>query len=530
MQMIAKITQCLMMVFIVFYTASAQCEGIKIYQKNLHLSEIHKKELAEDIARYHKADNLWDVLREEFTLPHYEDNPAVRERIEWFMHNQEYILRSATRAAPYLYYIWQEVQKRHLPAEIVLLPILESGYNPFSRSNVGAAGIWQLMPDTATDRGIRQDWWYDGRRDIIASTRGALDYLLYLQSFFDGKWLLAIAAYNTGEGNVLSAIKRNIRNGRDTSFWSLPVAQQTRDYVPSLLALATIISHPEEYPLYFPPVRNAPYLAQIDVGSQINLKFAAGIAGLSYRKLMELNPGFNGPSTSSKGPYKLILPLENVQQFSENLSRSPLNKDGSWLKYKIKTGDTLFVLAKKFDTDVATLKKVNRLKNNILRPGAIVFVPLITESPLEQIKLLAQDKTEGRAKAVSSVQDIDRKLRYTLEGGDTIYVVRANDTLQSIANKFHIKKSTLQAINNVNDKTISLGKQLIIPTHKQDNDNSVNNSNSRDKIYIVKHGDTIEKIARKFKTSPAALRLVNLVDNDSLAEGEKLVVPTRFHS
>src|SRR5579862_1406636 len=218
--------------------ASPSLEGIQVYQKNLHLFPEHKQKLADDITRYRNADNLWDVLRESFTLPHYEDNPAVQEKIEWYMNNQDFLLRSASRSAPYLYYIFQQVKKRHLPAELVLLPIVESGYNPFNVSNVGAAGIWQLMPDTATGLGVKQDWWYDGRRDVIASTRAALNYLAYLQSFFEGNWLYAIAAYNTGEGNVLSAIKRNIREGMDTDFWSLPLAQETKDYVPSLLALA----------------------------------------------------------------------------------------------------------------------------------------------------------------------------------------------------------------------------------------------------------------------------------------------------
>ena len=264
--------------------AASNSEGIQEYQKNLHLSPIHKQKLADDITRYRNADNLWDVLRDEFALPHYEKNYAVQAKIEWFMNNQDYLLRSASRAAPYLYYISQQVRKRHLPAELVLLPIIESGYNPFSVSNMGASGIWQLMPDTASGYGVKRDWWYDGRRDVIASTRAALNYLSYLQSFFEGNWLLAIAAYNTGEGNVLAAIKRNIRDGRDTDFWSLPVAQQTRDYVPSLLALAVIISHPEKYPVYFPPIQSAPYLAQVEVGTQINLKHAATLAGTQQPK------------------------------------------------------------------------------------------------------------------------------------------------------------------------------------------------------------------------------------------------------
>src|SRR3990167_10606143 len=327
--------------------ASPSAEGIQTFQKPILTSE-RKQKLADDITRYRQADNLWDVLREEFALPHYEDNPAVQERIEWFMNNQDYLLRSASRAAPYLYYILQQVKKRHLPAELVLLPIIESGYNPFSLSNVGASGIWQLMPDTATSLGVRQDWWYDGKRDVITSTRAALNHLSYLQSFFEGNWLYTLAAYNTGEGNLLSAIKRNIRNGNDTDFWSLPLSQETRNYVPSLLALATIISYPDRYPIYFPPVRNAPYLAEADRGAQISLKYAASLAGISYKKMIEFNPFFNQPTTSSRRPAKFIFPIENVEQFSENLARSPFNRQINWTYYKVKSGDTLLSVAKKF--------------------------------------------------------------------------------------------------------------------------------------------------------------------------------------
>ena len=155
--------------------AGSSPEGIQVYQPNLHLSPEHKQSLADDVDRYRNADNLWDVLRDEFSMNHYESNPQVQAKIEWFMNNQDFLLRSATRAAPYLYYILQQVRKRHLPAELVLLPIIESGYNPFATSNVGATGIWQLMSGTASGLGIQKDWWYDGRRDVIASTRAALN-------------------------------------------------------------------------------------------------------------------------------------------------------------------------------------------------------------------------------------------------------------------------------------------------------------------------------------------------------------------
>ena len=444
--------------------ASSNLEGIQIYKKNIPLSAEHKRKLADAISRYHQADNLWDVLREEFTLAHYEDNPAVQDKIDWYMRNQDYLLRSANRAAPYLYYILQQVKKRHLPAELVLIPIVESGYNPFSLSIVGAAGIWQLMPATAADLGVRQDWAYDGRRDIIASTRAALNHFAYLENVYEGNWLLAFAAYDTGEGNLHAAMVKNIHYGRDTDFWSLPVATETKNYVPSLLALAVIISHPEQYPIYFPPVKNAPYLAQVDAGTPLNLKYAANLAGLSYKYLLQLNPGYSHPSIPNKGPNKLVLPIENVEQFTENLVRSSLN-------------------------------------------------------PQYESLIGAKNKSNTNVTHQSS-------RKYVLQPGDTIYMVREKDTFESIAKHFHMNVVALRFTNIDSSENLAPGKQIIIPTHNPPDIATV--IRPGDTMYMVRRGDTIEDIAYKFHTSPSVIRLANLLGDNSLHEGERLVVPTHL--
>lgn len=528
-------------------------EGIQVYQKNVHLSPEHKQKLADDITRYRNADNLWDVLREEFSLPHYEESYAVQAKIEWYMNNQDYLLRSASRAAPYLYYISQQVKKLHLPAELVLLPIVESGYNPFSVSNMGASGIWQLMPDTATGLGVKRDWWYDGRRDVIASTRAALTYLAYLQSFFEGNWLLAIAAYNTGEGNVLAAIKRNIRDGRDTDFWSLPVAQETRDYVPSILALAIIISRPDKYPVYLPPIRSAPYLAQVDIGTQINLKYAATLAGISNKKLLQLNPGFKGPTTSMRGPYKLVLPIENVEQFTENLARSTLNRQVKWVHYKVKSGDTLLSISRKFSTTTNDIRKMNHLRQSAVHTGTNLLIPHTGPLPYDDTDedafpaLLADNETPKRepvkiaTKIKRNASFVSRLIfaksssgQYMLQPGDTIYMVRTKDTLETIAHRFNISSKAVRLANKLSSHTVKPGKQLIIPTHiktitqKTRSVPPTKKIQSGDTIYMVRRGDTIEKIARKFQTTASLVRITNLIDNGSLSEGQTILIPTHI--
>lgn len=512
-------------------------DGLNVYKNTPSLSEEHKQKIAEDLSRFQQADNIWDVLRDEFSLPHYENNPLVQEKIEWFMNNQDFLLRSVNRAAPYLYYIMEQVKKRHLPAELALLPIVESGYNPFATSNVGAAGIWQLMPGTATGLGIQQDRFYDGRRDVIASTHAALNYLAYLQSFFDGNWLLAIAAYNTGEGNVLAAIRRNINDGRDTDFWSLPVAQQTKNYVPSILALAVIISKPRQYPIYFPPIRNAPYLAKFDVQKKINLKQAAALAGISYDRLLQLNPGYSKPST--KGGYKIVLPIENVEQFSENLMYSPYHETTSlgFKHYRMKAGDTLASVAKKFKISVDEIRKLNHITKSVPKRGTNLLIPESEE------KNIASKEDNDNEVTAPIERRLSKKLMeaesrpsstYRLQPGDTIYMVRNTDNLDSISKRFHINPETIKSANRLKSKILVPGKNLVIPTHptqdaaepsQQEIAPAKPKPKSRELVYYVKRGDTIARIAKRFKTSPAALRLANLIDDKALIEGEKLTIP-----
>lgn len=511
-------------------------EGIQIYQKNIHLSPERKEKLAADIDRYNNADNLWDALRQEFTLPHYEDNPRVQAQIEWFMNNQDFLYRSAMRASPYLYYILQQVRKRHLPAEVALLPVFESSFNPFAYSPAGAAGIWQMMPGTASGYGVKQNWWYDGRRDVLASTNAALNYLAYLGEFFDGNWLYAIAAYNTGEGNVVSAIKRNASIGNSTDFWSLPVAQETQDYIPKLLALATIVSHPDIYPVQLPYVRNAPYLAQIDIGTQIDLQHAADLAGLSFKDLKHLNPGYNRIATDPIGPSKLVLPIEAVEQFSENLEKFPTYQQTNWAHYKIKSSENLRMVAKKFNTTPAELQKINPelASNHHLKRGTNILIPKsgtsISKTILDSapIQYVSSDSDSYHLKhKIHQAVSHTHPDQYTLQPGDTLYMVRDGDDIEHVAKRFHTSASTLLEANNLGPGTALIpGEQLIIPTHTENDDSKKFLLNPGDTLYMVRKGDTIEKIAKKYHTTASALRLANLLASNNVKEGDQIIVPT----
>jgi membrane-bound lytic murein transglycosylase D len=453
-------------------------DGIQLFHKTQALSNERKQLLEADIEHYKNAENLWDVLRENFVLPHYEHVPQVREKIAWFMRNQEFLLRSTERAAPYLYFIYEQIKKRKLPPELVLLPIIESEYNPFASSSVGAAGLWQMMPATASGYGIKQDWWYDGRRDIIASTNAALNHLAYLNNFFDGNWLLALAAYDTGEGNLLAAIKRNIRAGKRTDFWSLSVARETQDYVPRLLALVAIISHPSQYPIIFPAVRNAPYLAQIDLNSQVNLKEAAKFAGLSFKRLTELNPGHSRIATAPNVPTQLILPIENIERFIKN---SKQNKSDSlrWVQYRVKTGDTIDSIAKKYQTSATSVRKLNQLAaRDKLKPGVSLLIP----------HYLIPLKAINAGKSLLAKNNNNQPIRYNLKPGDTIYMVRLNDSMNAIAKRYHISQQAIREANNLPSDTIQPGIKLVLPTHPHAVPTPVNQAKhffTGDKIYVA---------------------------------------------
>ncbi len=330
--------------------------------------------------------NLWDEIGSGLTIESQENRPEVQAQIRWFINHPAYLARTTERARPYMYIVYQEVQSRHLPTELVLLPINESAYYPFSYSSTGATGIWQLMPGTASDFGLKRNAWYDGRRDIFDSTNAALDYLTYLAHYFNGDWLLAIAAYDTGEGNVERAIARNARAGLPTDFWSLHLAAETRAYVPRLMALAAIIAHPERYPVALPPIDAKPVVAPVHINGQIKLTDAARFAGISVNQLKLLNPGLSHTITDPSGDSKLLLPINSIDSFKENLSGGTPSSAGtaptspeSFSRYRVQYGDTIESIANRFNINADDLRAANSLLGHHVPPGKVLLIPNVVE-------------------------------------------------------------------------------------------------------------------------------------------------------
>ena len=321
--------------------------------------------------------DLWGKLGQGLKIPDAEKRPEVQEQIRWFIAHPSYLERTTERARPYLYTVYEEVKSRNLPTELVLLPINESAYYPFSYSSTGATGIWQLMPGTANDWGLKHNFWYDGRRDIFDSTNAALDYLTYLSNYFNGDWLLALAAYDTGEGNVQKAIARNLRDGLPTDFWSLRLSAETRSYVPRLLALATIIAHPDRYPVSLPTVDARAVVESVEVNHQIKLSDAAKLAGISVNQLKVLNPGLSSTATDPDST-KLLLPVDSIENFKANVSSlapAAVESAQNYSHYRVQPGDTLESIASHFNITVDALKQINNLLTAHVAPGTALLIP-----------------------------------------------------------------------------------------------------------------------------------------------------------
>ncbi len=280
-----------------------------------------------------RANNIWAHIQKGIstTSPL---KPAVATQVATYHKSKHLLQRSIERGGPYLYHIVTELEKRQLPLAFALLPLVESAYDPKALSRAGAAGLWQLMPTTARSYGVTQNGFYDGRRDLLASTEAALDYLNYLGELFHHDWLLVLAAYNAGEGTVQRAIARNKQAGLSTDFWSLRLPRETQLYVPKLLALVTLVSQADRYGLKLPRTPKTPLIEYIELEHQVDLVMAARLAEISLDELYKLNPGYKQQKTSPNGPHRIFLPSDQVDVFQENLSHLPPVVKANWVHQK----------------------------------------------------------------------------------------------------------------------------------------------------------------------------------------------------
>lgn len=385
--------------------ALAGCQTQTVQKQPLKASSLvkptHKK--VSDASQPEESD-LWQLTRQHLQLPLDYQHPRLESQLNWYLRHPSHMPRVTERAQPYYHHILHEVLKRDMPAEIALLPIVESAYDPFAYSHGSAAGPWQFIPGTARHFGLRSSWWYDGRRDILASTDAALTYLEQLHRRFDGDWLLALAAYNAGGGTVSRAMRRNREQGKPTDFWSLDLPGETKAYVPKLLAVARMVRDAETMGITLTPINNTPHFEVVETGGQIDLAQAASMAGLDLDTLYQLNPGFNRWATDPEGPHLLLVPTDNAARLRTALQALPPEKRVNWHRYTVRPGDTLSTIAQRFNSSVSVIRKGNKLDSHLIRAGQALLVPKPSASAdsyslsIEQRIQAERQQLEKRAK------------------------------------------------------------------------------------------------------------------------------------
>jgi membrane-bound lytic murein transglycosylase D len=460
----------------------------------------------------------WDLLaklRFGFALD-YEDNRRTAAERDWFVRHPDYLVRVFTRAQRYLPYITAEIERRGLPLELALLPIVESAYDPFAYSHGRAAGLWQMIPGTARRFGVKQNWWYDGRRDVVDSTRAALDYLEYLYKLNDGDWLNAIASYNSGEGNVLRSVKRNRKAGKPEDFWNLKLPRETSMYVPKLLALVDIVRSPERYNLTLPAVVDEPQFVVTDIGSQLDLALAAELAGVDVDTVYTYNPGYNRWSTDPAGPHRLVLPVDVVEDFETALTEVPEKERVRWLRHKVKNGEAISQIAVKYNTTVSEIRAANNLRGNTIRAGHYLLIP-VASKPLSAYSKSADArlaKTQNRKRAGNKVE----------------HVVRNGESFWTISRKYGITHRQLASWNGMAPgDTLPVGRKLVIWTNQdtgpRTSPTAALGNTTRKLRYTVRQGDSLYLIANRFRVSINDIARWNNLDKSKiLRPGQKLTM------
>lgn len=469
--------------------------------------------------------NLWDRLLQSFKLDLEIENPRITAQLNWYKRHPRYLERVFTRAERYMFHVVEQVEARNLPGELALLPIVESAYDPFAYSHGRASGMWQFIPSTARYFGIENDWWFDGRRDVLDSTDAALTYLDRLARRFDGDWMHALAAYNSGGGTVNRAIRINRNAGKPTHFWGLRLPDETKAYVPKLIALAKLIKNADEYGIKLRHIPNEPYFAAVDTEAQIDLAQAAKMADISINELYLLNPGFSQWATSPNGPHRLLVPVENAEIFKTNLERVPPQKRIAWQRYKVASGDSLISIAKRFRTTPELIRDANQMRGNSIRAGSKLLIPI--------------PKASASHYALSSSQRLKRKQGYDRSntGGNKIeHYVQPGDSFWDLSRKHKVGVRELARWNGMapNDPLLP-GKKLVIWSKAE----RTATSNQKDRKiirrvgYRVRQGDSLARIAGKFNVSVKQIVSWNKIDKQKyLQPGQSLTLyvdVTRSH-
>ena len=455
-------------------------------------------------------DNVWAELVSNFDLPSCDSHKESQVWTRWYADHGAYMARVMKRAQPWIYYIAQELKARDMPGELALLPIVESAYDPFAYSSGMALGTWQFIASTGKQYGLRQDWWYDGRRDVWSSTQAALDYLEHLNKKFDGDWLLALAGYNSGENRVARQVKKNLKKGKPADFWNIRLPKETKGYVPKLLGLTCLYKNPEKYGFDFPIAANQPVITAVDMESQTDLVLISQFSEVSIDVLFSLNPGFSRWATSPKGPWRIVLPLEGAQKLQQHMETHPESTLMKWDQVLVESGDTLSGLAARHHVPVSVLRTTNNLGSDTIRVGQKLRLPRDEQMLVDPLYVAAANELQ--------------KLQSGLIASERItYKVRSGDSLSVIARRYKVSVRELQSWNNISDPSkVRAGTTLTLfqsPAPK------AAKAKSGTIKHTVRRGDSLWSIARRYDVRVKDLmRWNDLSKNAVIQPGQSIKV------
>jgi membrane-bound lytic murein transglycosylase D len=406
-----------------------------------------------------------------------------------------------------------------MPLELALLPVVESAFEPYAQSWVRANGLWQFMPGTGERFGLKQDWWYDGRRDVIASTRAALDYLQYMHDEFFDDWLLAIAAYNCGEFRVQREVNKNRAAGKPVDFFHLSLPSETRAYVPKLMAMRRLVANPEDYGIAFSPIPNEPYFVKVDTGGQLDLTLAAELAGITLDEVFELNPGFHRWATDPAGPHALLLPRDTADAFKRNLEMLSPDERVRVSMHTVKKGESVASIATRYKTQAIVIRDMNTLENGApLVEGSELRVPTAVVNLPAKVMLAAARVDGGGGRS-------GRR--------PTVHVVRSGDSLWAIAKRHRMTVNTLARLNGMRPgDTLRAGQKLVLNSRNASSGQraSSGGASARQVSYKVRSGDTLSRIAKVFGVTVSDLVNWNGISkHTTLRPGQRLTVNVNRH-
>jgi len=442
--------------------------------------------------------HVWERVVDRFAMPECSQRAANLEWAAWYAARPDYMERIFKRAQPWIYYIAGELERRNMPGELALLPIVESAYDPFAYSSGRALGAWQFISATGRRYGLKQNWWYDGRRDVWSSTTAALDYLAAMHEMFNGDWLLALAGYNAGENGVMRQIERNRAAGRPTDFWNLNLPRETRAYVPKLLGLACLFKNPGQYDFKIAATPDKPVIAAVELGRQSDLVLVSQISNVPIDVLFTLNPGFNRWATSPDGPYRVVLPLENATLLEAGLASMDTSVMMKWDQVVVERGDTLSTLSERHHVPVSVLMSSNELDNDRIHPGQKLKLPRDDQLLIDPLY----------ASAAAQLQELQAGL---ISANRLTHRVKPGENLGVIARRYGVTVQELQRWNNIRDpRTLRAGVELVVfhtPAEKAVTSGAVQ--------YTVQQGDSLWSIARKYKVRVNDIKVWNDLGTDT---------------